>query len=130
LFSGSSLGEGENATFDVIVAALTALARAQWTALRAAEVETAINGIGATPIGLRAIKTTRRVAMAPFNVRPIRRRASRAGAVGPLSPRSVGQRWHAHDDRFRCRLLAEASADTPDLLEIALDKPEYAAATP
>ena len=76
------------------------------------------------------MKTTKRVANG--TVRRRRRPPGAplaAGAVGPLSP--GGQ--HGSDRNgpvtsvaFDAGWYADASADTPDLLEVALDKPEYA----
>ena len=50
-----------------------------------------------------------------------------AGELGPLPARSLDRRRQRrrHLAHLRRRLYAEASADTPDLLEIALDKPDY-----
>ena len=47
--------------------------------------------------------------------------------MGPLSARSLDRRagGPVTSVAFDAGFYAEASADTPDLLEIALDKPEY-----
>ena len=75
------------------------------------------------------IKVTRRVADGTHRRR--RRQAGQdlgAGQLGPLPARS-DERRPATGPRprigFDAGCYAEASADTPDLLEIALDKPEY-----
>jgi alpha-2-macroglobulin len=130
LFSGSSLGEGDNATFDVIVAAPdgASLARngLRYELLR---VETRYQWYRRdSSWDFEPIKTTRRVADGTINVAadtparisvPVqwgRYRLEVTGSDGTLT--TVG---------FDAGFYAEASADTPDLLEIALDKPEYAA---
>src|SRR5262245_53032413 len=130
LFSGRSLGEGERATFDVVVASPegTSLAR-KGLRYELLKVETKYQWYrrdGAW--GFEPVKTTKRVADGQIDVaadRPARisvpvqwgryrLEVSAGDRNGPLS--SVG---------FDAGWYAEASADTPDLLEIALDKPEY-----
>ncbi|MEA2936553.1 MAG: alpha-2-macroglobulin, partial [Alphaproteobacteria bacterium] len=131
LFSGRSLGEGENASFDVIVAAPegTTLAR---TGLRyeLLKVETRYQWYRRDGSwDFEPVKLTRRVADGQIDVAadtparismPVqwgryRLEVSTSERGGPAT--SVG---------FDAGWYAEASADTPDMLEIALDKPEYA----
>ncbi|MGA7488913.1 MAG: alpha-2-macroglobulin, partial [Xanthobacteraceae bacterium] len=130
LFSGRSLGEGENATFDVVVASPDGASLAQ-TGLRyeLLKVETKYQWYrrdGAWDF--EPVKATKRVADGQIDVAadkparislPVqwgryRLEVSTADRNGPVT--SVG---------FDAGWYAEASADTPDLLEIALDKPEY-----
>jgi alpha-2-macroglobulin len=130
LFSGRSLGEGENATFDVMLAAPdgTSLARSglRYELLK---VDTKYQWYRRDGVwDFEPVKTTRRVADGQIDVaadRPARisvpvqwgryrLEVSTGDRNGPLT--SVG---------FDAGWYAEASADTPDLLEIALDKPEY-----
>jgi uncharacterized protein YfaS (alpha-2-macroglobulin family) len=131
LFSGRSLGEGDQARFDVIVAApdnsqlprsglryelLSIESRYQW-----------YKQDGTWQF--EPIKTTRRVADGKFDVAadkpaqlslPVtigryRLEVSTEEPDGPKTSVSFDAGWYA-----------EASADTPDLLELALDKAEYA----
>ncbi len=129
LFSGRSLGQNENATFDVIVAAPdgASLARSglHYELLK---VETRYQWYRRDGSwDFEPIKRTRRVADGQIDVAanapgrisaPVqwgRYRLEVSGSDGTLT--TVG---------FDAGFYAEASADTPDLLEIALDKPEYA----
>src|SRR5262247_440748 len=130
LFSGRSLGEGENATFDVVFAAPDGASLAR-NGLRyeLLKVETKYQYYRRDGVwDFEPVKTTKRVADGQVDVaadRPARisvpvqwgryrLEVSTSGRNGPLT--SVG---------FDAGWYAEASADTPDLLEIALDKPEY-----
>jgi alpha-2-macroglobulin len=130
LFSGRSLGEGENASFDVLVASPdgTSMARSglRYELLK---VETKYQWYRRDGVwDFEPMKTTRRVADGHIDVAadqparislPVqwgryRLEVSTADPNGPLTSVSFDAGWYA-----------EASADTPDLLEIALDKPEY-----
>jgi alpha-2-macroglobulin len=130
LFSGRSLGEGENATFDVVFASPegTSLAR-NGLRYELLKVDTKYQWYRRDGVwDFEPVKTTRRIADGQVDVaadRPARisvpvqwgryrLEVSTGDRSGPLT--SVG---------FDAGWYAEASADTPDLLEIALDKPEY-----
>ena len=132
LFAGRSLGEGESATFDVVVASPEGSAIAG-TTLRyeLLKVETKYQWYrreGAWEF--EPVKSTKRVAdgtlttaadkpariSAPVQWGRYRLEVSTADRNGPASSINFDAGWYA-----------EASADTPDMLEIGLDKPEYAA---
>jgi len=131
LFSGRSLGEGENATFDVIVAAPEGASLAR-SGLRyeLLKVDTRYQWYRRDGSwDFEPVKMTKRVAdgqidvaadkpariSAPVQWGRYRLEVSTADRNGPVTSISFDAGWYA-----------EASADTPDLLEIALDKPEYA----
>jgi uncharacterized protein YfaS (alpha-2-macroglobulin family) len=132
LFSGRSLGEGDSATFDVVFVSPdgTSLAR-NGLRYELLKVETKYQWYRRDGMwDFEPVKTTKRVADGQIDVaadRPARisvpvgwgryrLEVSTADRNGPLT--SVG---------FDAGWYAEASADTPDQLEIALDKPEYVA---
>jgi uncharacterized protein YfaS (alpha-2-macroglobulin family) len=130
LFSGRSLGEGENASFDVIVASAdgTSLARSglRYELLKVDTKYQWYRRDGSWDF--EPVKTTKRVADGQIDVAadkparisvPVqwgryRLEVSTADRNGPVTSIGFDAGWYA-----------EASADTPDLLEIALDKPEY-----
>jgi uncharacterized protein YfaS (alpha-2-macroglobulin family) len=130
LFSGRSLGEGEQATFDVVVAAPdgTMLPRSGlryelFKVERRYQWYRRDNSWEFEPI-----KLTRRMADGQLNVT--------AGAPARLSlpvqwgryrlELSSGERdGPVTSIEFDAGWYADASADTPDMLEVALDKPEY-----
>jgi uncharacterized protein YfaS (alpha-2-macroglobulin family) len=131
LFSGRSLGEGENATFDVVLAAPdgTSLAR---NALRyeLLKIDTKYQWYRREGSwDFEPVKTTKRVVDGQLDVAaakpgrisvPVqwgryRLEVSTGERNGPITSIGFDAGWYA-----------EANADTPDLLEIALDKPEYA----
>lgn len=132
LFSGKSLGEGETASFDVIVASPEgkSLARSglRYELLKIESQYQWYRQDGRWEY--EPINRTRRVADGRIDVaadRPARislpvtwgryrLEVSTEDAAGSVT--SVG---------FDAGWFAEASADTPDLLEIALDKSEYSA---
>jgi uncharacterized protein YfaS (alpha-2-macroglobulin family) len=131
LFSGRSLGEGESATFDVVVAAPDGAALAR-SGLRyeLLKVDTKYQWYRRDGTWeFEPVKSTRRVAdgqvdvaadkpariSVPVGFGRYRLEVSSSERNGPWT--SVG---------FDAGWYAEASAETPDLLEIALDKPEYA----
>jgi hypothetical protein len=131
LFSGRSLGEGENATFDVVLAAPdgTSLGR-NGLRYELLKVDTKYQWYRRDGVwDFEPVKTTKRVADGQVDVA-----AAKPGRI------SVPVQWGRYrlevstGDRngpvtsigFDAGWYADASADTPDLLEIALDKPEYA----
>ena len=132
LFSGRSLGEGSNATFDVVVAAPDGKPLAR-PGLRyeLLKIETRYQYYRRDGTwNYEPVKTTRRVADGSFDVAAKRRRGitlpvqmgryrlevSSADRNGPVTSIGFDAGWYA-----------DASADTPDMLEIALDKPQYVA---
>jgi uncharacterized protein YfaS (alpha-2-macroglobulin family) len=131
LFSGRSLGDGEQANFDVVVVAPdgTALARSglRYELLR---VETRYQWYRRdNSWDFEPVKLTRRVADGELSVvagksarlsLPVqwgryRLEISSGERNGPVTSVAFDAGWYT-----------EATADTPDMLEIALDKPEYA----
>jgi uncharacterized protein YfaS (alpha-2-macroglobulin family) len=132
LFSGRSLGEGENATFDVVLASPdgTSLAgnglryellkvetKYQWYRRDGAwdfEPTKSTKRVSDGQIDVAADKPAR--VSVPVQWGRYRLEVSTADRNGPATSIDFDAGWYA-----------EASADTPDLLEIALDKPEYAA---
>ena len=131
LFSGRSLREGENATFDVVLAAPdgTQMARSglRYELLKIETRYQYYRRDGAW--NFEPVKSTKRVADGKFDV-----------AAGKPARISVPLQWGRYrlevstPERngpltsvdFDAGWFAEATADTPDLLEVALDKPEYA----
>jgi uncharacterized protein YfaS (alpha-2-macroglobulin family) len=130
LFSGRSLREGENATFDVVLAAPdgTPLARSglRYELLK---IDTKYQWFRRDGVwDFEPMKTTRRIADGRIDVTadkparisiPVqwgryRLEVSASDRNGPITSIGFDAGWYA-----------EASADTPDMLEIALDKPEY-----
>jgi alpha-2-macroglobulin len=132
LFSGRSLGEGENATFEVIVAApdggMLARTGMRYELLKVESRYQYYRREGSWEY--EPIKTTRRIADGTFNVAanaparlsmPVqfgryRLEVSTSDRSGPVTSVSFDAGWYV-----------DASADTPDMLELALDKAEYAA---
>ena len=131
MFSGRSLGEGENATFDVVVVAPDgrpiAHAGLRYELLKIDSKYQWFRRDGMWDF--EPVKTTRRVADGRIDVAadkpgrisiPVqwgryRLEVSTSDRNGPITSIGFDAGWYA-----------EASADTPDMLEIALDKPEYA----
>ena len=133
LFSGKSVREGETASFDVSVVspdgAMLRRSGLRWELLK---VETRYQWYRADwrRWSYEAVKSTRRVADGTVNVAP--------GRPGRIAVPATWGRYRLEvttDDPagpvtsmvFDSGFYAESSADTPDLLEIALDKPEYRA---
>lgn len=132
LFSGRSLGEGENATFDVIVAAPDgAMLTRNGMRYELLRIETKYQWYRRDNIyEFEPVKTTRRVADGTFNVgTDMPARLSMPVQFGRyrLEVSSGDRSGQVTSFEFDAGWYAEASADTPDMLEIALDKPEYAA---
>ena len=132
LFSGKSLGEGENAGFDVIVVSpdgkQLAASGLRYELLKIERRYQYYRRDGRWEY--EPVKSTRRMADGRIDVA--------ADTPGRISLPVTWGRYRldvASDDRsipptsvtFDAGFYSDASADTPDLLEIALDKPEYAA---
>ena len=132
LFSGKSLGEGENAGFDVIVVSpdgkQLAASGLRYELLKIERRYQYYRRDGRWEY--EPVKSTRRMADGRIDVA--------MGTPGRISLPVTWGRYRldvASDDRsipptsvtFDAGFYADASADTPDLLEIALDKAEYAA---
>ena len=130
LFSGRSLGEGENASFDVIVAAPdgTSLAR-PGLRYELLKVETRYQWYRRDGVwDFEPVKSTRRVADGQIDVaadRPARISVPVQWGRYRLEVSTTERNGPVTSIAFDAGWYAEASADTPDLLEIALDKPEY-----
>jgi uncharacterized protein YfaS (alpha-2-macroglobulin family) len=130
LFSGRSLGEGETATFDVVMAApdgsTVAANGLRYELLKIEQRYQWYRRDGRWDY--EPIKLTRRIAdgrldvaadkpgriAAPVQWGRYRLDVSTGDPNGPVTSVSFDAGWYT-----------EASADTPDMLEIALDKPEY-----
>ena len=131
LFSGRSLADGANAAFDVVFVAPDGkpLARSAACTTSCCASRPAINGISATAAGILSRSRPTNARRRRHDRR--RRRPSRphcaAGdraATGSKS-RSADAERPGDLGRVRRRLVFRGSADTPDLLETAIDKPEY-----
>ena len=132
LFSGRSLGEGENATFDVaLVAPDGKMLSGQGLRFELLKVESRYQWYRRDGRwDYEPIKRTRRVADGRIDVTPdkparisapvqwgrYRLEVSSADPDGPMTSMGFDAGWYT-----------EATADTPDMLEIALDKAEYKA---
>ncbi|MEA2983196.1 MAG: alpha-2-macroglobulin, partial [Alphaproteobacteria bacterium] len=132
LFSGRSLGEGENASFDVVLVApdgkMLAGQGLRYELLKIDSRYQYYRRDGRWEY--EPIKSTRRIADGRLDVAPdkpgrisapvqwgrYRLEVSSAEADGPTTSIGFDAGWYT-----------EATADTPDMLEIALDKPEYRA---
>jgi uncharacterized protein YfaS (alpha-2-macroglobulin family) len=132
LFSGRSLGEGENATFDVVLASPDGTSLAgNGLRYELLKVETKYQWYrrdGAWDF--EPTKSTKRVADGQIDVaadNPARVSVPVQWGRYRLEVSTVDRNGPATSIDFDAGWYAEASADTPDLLEIALDKPEYAA---
>jgi alpha-2-macroglobulin len=132
LFSGKAVGEGETASFDVALVAPEgrSLSRSglRWDLLR---VETRFQWYRQDGSWrYEPVKSTRRIADGRVDVA-----ADRPGRIAMPVTWGRYRLEVATDDPagpvtsvvFDSGFYAESSADTPDLLEIALDKPEYRA---
>jgi alpha-2-macroglobulin len=130
LFAGTSLNDNDTANFDVVVVAPdgkeTAATGLKWQLLN---IETKYQWYRSGGYwSYEPIKVTRRVADGTIDVAPgqpgkisvpvtwgrYRLEVASADPSGPETTIGFDSGWYA-----------ESSADTPDLLEIALDKPEY-----
>jgi uncharacterized protein YfaS (alpha-2-macroglobulin family) len=132
LFAGKSLGEGETAGFDVVVAAPDGktLARSglRWDLLKVESRYQWYRQEGNWRY--EPVKSTRRIADGRLDVA-----ADRPGRIAVPVTWGRYRLEVATDDPagpvttvvFDAGFYAESSADTPDSLEVALDKPEYRA---
>jgi uncharacterized protein YfaS (alpha-2-macroglobulin family) len=130
LFSGRSLSDGANAAFDVVVLTPTGTAVAQkGLRYQLSRVETHYQFYKRDgQWNFEPVKTTTRVADGsvdtatgkpghlelPVHFGRYRLEVVSADANGPVTSVDFDAGWYV-----------EASADTPDMLEVALDKPEY-----
>ena len=130
LFNGKSLGDSDTASFDVVLVAPdwkpVSKSGLRWQLLRIDSKYQWYRSDGSWQY--EPIKVTRRVADGTIDVSPdkpgriavpvtwgrYRLEVTSADPHGPETTFDFDSGWYA-----------EASADTPDLLEIALDKPEY-----
>ncbi len=132
LFSGRSLGESDTATFDVVLVQPdgTSVAR-KGLRYELLKIETRYQWYRQSGAwDYEAVKSTRRIADGQVDIA-----ADKPGRIA--LPLSWGRyRLEVSDSQsgtaltsvtFDAGFYAEASADTPDLLEIALDKAEYKA---
>lgn len=132
LFSGRSLGEGDTARFDVIIAAPDGKPLAQ-RGLRYELLKIDSRYQWYRQDGMwqyEPIKSTKRVADGTVDVsadQPGRIEAPVTWGRYRLDVLSDQTDGPITSVAFDAGFYAEASADTPDLLEIALDKPEYRA---
>ncbi len=130
LFSGRSLGEGQNASFDVIVASPDGrpLARAglHYELLR---IETKYQYYRRDNFwNYEPIKLTKRVADGQIDValdKPGRIALPVQWGRYRLEVSDGDRNGAVTSVAFDAGWYADASADTPDMLEIAVDKPEY-----
>ena len=129
-FSGRSLADGANADFDVVMAAPDGKTLAQ-SGLRY-DLLARRDLVSMVPperqLGIRAGQAHRARRQRHRGCR--RRQAGAhfaAGEMGALPPGSVDRRaeWPVTSLTFDAGFYAEANADTPDLLEVALDKTDY-----
>ncbi len=130
LFEGRSLGEGANATFDVVFAnpdgASVARRGLRYELLNIETRYQFYKREGSW--NYEPVKTTRRVAEGQFDVaagQPARLSLPVQWGRYRLEVSSTERNGPTTSVGFDAGFYAEASADTPDLLEIALDKPEY-----
>jgi uncharacterized protein YfaS (alpha-2-macroglobulin family) len=132
LFSGRSLGEGETATFNVVVAAPDGkqLSRSglRYELLRIESQYQWYRRDGAW--NYEPIKRTTRIADGTLDIaadKPGRIALPVAWGRYRLSVTSADNSGPSTTVTFDAGYYSEASADTPDVLEMALDKPEYRA---
>ena len=131
LFSGRSLADGANATFDVVVVAPDGTAVAQkGLHYQLSRIETHYQFYKRDgQWNFEPVKTTTRVADGTLDTRG--RQAGRILRCRCISA-ATGSKWRRPMPNgpvtsvdFDAGWYVDASADTPDMLEVALDKPEY-----
>ena len=132
LFAGKSLSDGDNASFDVVMVAPDGKPLAQaglrWELLKVESRYQWYRQDGRWQY--EPIKATRRIADGQVDVtldKPGRIAVPVGWGRYRLEVRSEDTAGLITSVAFDAGWYAEASADTPDLLEIALDKPEYRA---
>jgi uncharacterized protein YfaS (alpha-2-macroglobulin family) len=126
-FNGRSLGDGDNATFDVVMVGADGKRRAAGLRYELLKIDTRYQWYKQNNAWqFEPVKTTQRVADGKLDV-----------TVSEPAKLSLAVRWGRYRLEvsgpdglittvpFDAGFYAEASADTPDLLEIALDKPDY-----
>jgi uncharacterized protein YfaS (alpha-2-macroglobulin family) len=132
MFSGRSLGEGDTANFDVVMVAPDGSRQAKrgvrWELLKIESRYQWYRNDGSW--NYEPIRSTRRIADGTIDV-------AADGAARISAPVQWGRyRLEVRTDEadgpttavaFDAGWYTEASADTPDMLELALDKPEYKA---
>ena len=131
MFSGRSLADGANADFDVVMAAPDGKTLAKrglrYDLLRVESSYQWYRQNGQWEY--EPVKRTERVANGTVDVAADKpARVVAAGEMGPLSPgnlRPASRTAPITSVSFDAGFYAEANADTPDLLEVALDKPDY-----
>jgi alpha-2-macroglobulin len=130
LFNGRSLGDGETATFDVVVTTPDGKAVSQeGLHYELLKVETRYQWYRQNDMwNYEPVKSTARIAdgtvdisadkpgriAVPVSLGRYRLEVSTGDSNGPVTSVAFDAGWYA-----------EAGADTPDMLEIALDKPDY-----
>jgi uncharacterized protein YfaS (alpha-2-macroglobulin family) len=130
LFAGTTLGEGENATFDVVLVSPEGAALNQ-KGLRyeLLKIESRYQWYRRDGYwNYEAIKSTRRIADGLIDVaadKPGRISAPVQWGRYRLEVSSGDGNAPATTLAFTAGFYTEATADTPDMLELALDKPEY-----
>ncbi|MFZ1885887.1 MAG: alpha-2-macroglobulin [Rhodoplanes sp.] len=130
LFSGRSLGEGATANFDVIMAAPDGkLLASNGLRYELLKVESRFQWYRQDGLWrFEPIKSTKRVADGTLEVtadKPGRIAVPVAWGRYRLEVSTTDPDGPVTTVPFDAGFFAEASADTPDLLEIALDKPDY-----
>jgi alpha-2-macroglobulin len=129
LFSGRSLGEGETASFDVVVAAPDGKLQSRGLRYELLKLERRYQWYRQdTRWEYEPVQSTRRIADGRVDVtadKPGRIAAPVTWGRYRLQVTSDDPNGPSTSVQFDAGWYADASADTPDMLEIALDKAEY-----